>query len=680
MRFRTIIRWAVALVGAASAGAACLLPIPPTAVAASGSLRFGQPARIDNAPGLQAPAVTGLACASTSQCLGVDGAGDAVSFHGQIKVGGGKTLTGADPGGSFVSVSCPSSTLCFATDTQGHVLSTTHPGASGAWKVAATFGASDPDELGSITCPSAHLCVLIDNSYPLALVSTDPTAGRSTWHTVLDNGNVGGPLQAACPSASLCVETSVNARSGGFYVAVVKQPASKSAWNDAKVGPHVPRGPIACSSSRACAVFGKSGSGSAVTWTTDLGHGWHSARFGSSVAVPTALACPSSRLCLAGGSSGQIARLTLPAGAQGQPNLSVATVASSSVTITSLVCPSMKLCLAGDSSGVTLVDTHPSTGSGQWQTAHTITTDAALLAVTCPTATSCVAGDDVGAILTAPGPAGPWTRTEVDTGHAITALMCLSATQCFAGDSAGQLLSTGAAGPSGAWAASPIVPAGTIISLACPSTTLCLAGESDQDGGDVLVSQDPTDTAPTWRYIGVDGEDADDSDIEEPFIACTAINACASAFFFVDTDASSEGPGISTTSDPTKDGWTPRPFHGGGDGQLTAISCSPLTCVATSNIGQVDVGSSASNHAFTAATIDSGRALTGVDCTPTGRCVAIDGAGRVFKSDAPSGGASTWRRVAKLAGGGQDAIACPTSRSCVVVGAGGRAAVGTATG
>jgi hypothetical protein len=368
----------------------------------------------------------------------------------------------------------------------------------------------------------------------------------------------------------------------------------------------------------------------------------------------------------------------LPAAA-GRPRLASSKVGSPSVTIGSLECPSASLCLAGDTAGHTFVTSRPGAG-GRWRLAHTTAARAALLAVICPSSTECVATDDAGGVLTAPGPAGPWTRRVIDAGHAIAAVACLSAAQCFAGDSAGQLLASGTAGPSGVWHASSITREGSIVSLTCPSTTLCLAAlAAGSEGGGVAASQDPADAAPEWSSVNVDG--ANEDEVVDPFVACTAVNACVAAFFEIATDSSSEYFNISTSTQPvgsSEDDWQPNQLSG-GSGRPTAISCDSAACVVTSNTGQVDVGTVPTTDMFSGATIDPGRMLTGVDCTAGGRCVTVDEAGGVFASDSPAGGASAWRRVATLRGGGQDAVACPTSRSCVAVDRQGRAAVGSAS-
>jgi hypothetical protein len=629
---------------------------------ASAALLWKAPVAIDHAAGPHKPGVTGRSCPSRHLCFGVDATGDVVRLSGALATGRGQTLTGADPIAGFVGVSCPSRHLCVGIDEAGRVLSTTRPGVAAPWKAVVLGAPEEPAPLSSITCPSTSLCLVVDDDSVLA--STHPTGGRRAWRTVVE-GN-GEPMRVACPSPRLCV--GIN-EGNSSEISIPRHPAQPSSWQFSWERAQ-PRGPLVCPTIRVCVSVALARSGLGVFYTTHLGHGWRYARLGSGRRDARSLACLSARVCLVGGDSGDVMRVELPRRAGGPVRLATSTIASSADAVGALACPDPALCLAGDSAGQTLVTVHPRV-AGAWRVAHTTTPPkAALLSVTCASLTACVAGDDVGAILTSAGPGGPWARRVIDPGHALGAVACTSAMQCFAGDSAGRLLATGPGGPTGPWQITAIPHAGSINSLSCSAATQCVAG--DFSGG--LLSPDPTDAAPQWSAFQPDSSEERTNNV---FLACPAVNECAAAYLSVQTDASSEYLAASGSTDPaTSESWGDAPQAAGGRGLPTAISCtSTPVCVATTNSGQVVTNPGALSRPFHAVTIDPGHQLTGVVCSTTGRCVAVDEAGGVFESDNPNGDASAWPRVAGLRAG-LDAIACPTSSTCVAVDRYGRAAVG----
>jgi hypothetical protein len=83
-------------------------------------------------------------------------------------------------------MSCPSVSLCVATDSVGNVLTTTDPaGGPQAWTIAGLAASG----LAGISCPTENLCVAVGGSN--IYTSTDPTGGSAAW-SVTHIGSVGG--------------------------------------------------------------------------------------------------------------------------------------------------------------------------------------------------------------------------------------------------------------------------------------------------------------------------------------------------------------------------------------------------------------------------------------------------------------------------------------------------------
>ncbi len=151
------------------------------------------------------------------------------------------TLTGSLSGLTEIrGLSCPSKTLCIGVDDAGAVLrSSTPAGDASSWKrrlqpavtnglkIGAIYSSSKPtagakafkrvklttSKIVSISCRSSKLCVAIGLG-GRAWSSSNPSGGRSTWHSVLlDNHNyptnAGGfgrrLIGLACAPKSVCV-------------------------------------------------------------------------------------------------------------------------------------------------------------------------------------------------------------------------------------------------------------------------------------------------------------------------------------------------------------------------------------------------------------------------------------------------------------------------------------------
>ena len=164
--------------------------------------------------------LTSVSCPSTVLCVAVDAAGNVITS--QSPTGGGSawavtrvdrstTQNNTDNAGSVLvrGVSCPSTTLCVAVDAAGNALVSTDPtGGASAWSTThidtnASYGCtgtglSCQPPLVGISCPSSALCAAVDFSGNL-LTTTDPAAALPWTSTPTDGGGLSSLYGISCP-------------------------------------------------------------------------------------------------------------------------------------------------------------------------------------------------------------------------------------------------------------------------------------------------------------------------------------------------------------------------------------------------------------------------------------------------------------------------------------------------
>jgi hypothetical protein len=156
---------------------------------------------------------SGVSCPDVELCVGIAG-GNIVSTTDPT--GGGAKWKSLDAGNAlmgqggdeFVSVSCPSPTLCLVADINGNVLVSTNPtGPASAWKASDVDAAAASPEVTSLSCPSAHFCVAGDDGGHI-LTTTDPTGGAEAWKMATPAGSSSSISSVSCPSTSFCLVAS----------------------------------------------------------------------------------------------------------------------------------------------------------------------------------------------------------------------------------------------------------------------------------------------------------------------------------------------------------------------------------------------------------------------------------------------------------------------------------------
>ncbi len=317
-------------------------------------------------------AFNGVACASTSQCIGVGNvhstvnSGAAASLNpvsGDLSTG--QSLQLIRSSGFLNGVSCPSSSVCLAVgenpnETRGLAVPLNPNTAmvrSGQKRhlLSGIF-------MSAVACASRKQCLAVghDSSGSGVVVALSPATGAilSGQRVQIIPGTGGVGLEGvACPSASLCVAVGENSgRSAG--VAVPLNPATGA----------IRRGQI-------------------VQNVTHKG-------------ILIDLACPSTSVCLAVGWGASQPSVAVPinprTGAllKGQSDRSISARAA---ILTAVSCPSISLCLAvgndtGDPSVGQAVPIYPTTATiVAGQSIQTLAGTGALNAVVCHSAANCLA-------------------------------------------------------------------------------------------------------------------------------------------------------------------------------------------------------------------------------------------------------------------------------------------------
>lgn len=287
--------------------------------------------------------------------------------------------------------------------------------------------------------------------------------------------------------------------------------------------------------------------------------------------TPSAIACPSTGLCVAVDRVGQVLHTSDPTAPS--PAWSKPAGIDSGHTLTSLACAPTGLCVAVDESGEQLTSTDPRGGAGTWR-GTSIDGVTGLTGVSCPSATLCVAVDQAGNALTStdPGASNPtWTTREIDAGNRLQAISCPTESLCVAVDVAGNALASdnpAAASPS--WRTRAIHPASQpLIAISCSSGELCVAIDS---AGNALASGNPGASTPTWSSTEIDLTGAPAS------VSCATSGLCVALDDNGDALASEDPTAtVPTWSRSTADPGAP----------MVSVSCLTGLCVAIDTAGRV---------------------------------------------------------------------------------------------
>jgi hypothetical protein len=297
-------------------------------------------------PGAESSVLTSVSCPSVSLCVATDG--------------GSHTFTSTDPTagpGAWVSsegtspqyISCPTTLVCVGV--AGEIIYAADPSAPTVTWTAVYTDAGAGHGLNGISCPTVTLCVAVDEAGN-AITSTDPAGGAGAW-SAADIDGTDGLAGISCPSASLCVATDYV----GHALTSTNPAGGAGAWQSytAAADPGIPS--VTCASATLCYGIGLDDQ---VFTSTDptAGTAWTPT---SEPADPTAIACPSASFCAAVGYPGTVQITTDPASGTWS-----GTQIDGQNGLRSIFCASATLCVAGDTVGYLLASSDPTGGSAAW--------------------------------------------------------------------------------------------------------------------------------------------------------------------------------------------------------------------------------------------------------------------------------------------------------------------------
>jgi RHS repeat-associated protein len=613
--------------------------------------------------------MTAASCPSTTLCVATDS-------NGGIQIGHGPTTwtetdgryASIDPTKGLVAITCPSASFCAAVDATGNVVTSTDPaGGVSAWHLTSRPGGH---AVTAISCVSSTLCLALDATGQL-LTSTNPTGGATKWSTT-SIASFSRATALSCNSAALCIVLGT----GGQMATSTNPAGGASSWTVTTVGTTT-LAKVSCPTATFCVSVNVAGNTFATTNPTGGAGTWKSFTTKSQVST---LACPSSALCVAGeansvwaGSGFTTWTTTTTIASSYRPNQLMTTqtmktagtttstasygynaagqLTSSSVSTTPGASGSYAYDAAGDPTS--LVNSSNGMTVGQ-----TFNATGQLTKSTPNGGTATTFGyDSIGARVSATT-GGSSTSYHYGQAAELSKVTSTAVTQSYAYNGDGLRMSE-KNGPNGlsSWSWNGTLAtvggsAATVRGVSCPTATVCVAANS-KDG---VFAKDPTATS-GWEYQAfptVPGA-VPWNDLTE--ISCSPTVVCVA----------SGGSGYVAAGSPSGLTGTWHAYHVDGVRQLTAVSCpSASLCVATDATGYVVTTTKPKSTTWSSQKADTSGRLDGISCTRSSHCVAIDTSGNVVTSSNPSQNQS-WRVKKVDASGRPLAISCPSTTLCVMI-------------
>ena len=669
-------RVVVALI--ASAG---LIALAAPATAAASGLWWSAPVLVDQQAPYDTPnSFVSVSCPSTSLCAAVDNKGNVViSTNATASTPTWSTPADIDGTNRFVAVSCPSTGLCVAVDQVRAFVSTNPTAATPTWTPSAQleFGSGLFGFTG-VSCSSTSLCVAVDYS-DRAVISTDPTDATPVWSTPTSvDSSATGPLYGvSCASTTLCVAVENGGTLGTSRTVVSTNPtATTPTWSATGINGTHGLTSISCLGPGLCAAVDQSGDTVISTNPTNATSRWTVANVDSSNLL-NGVSCASTSLCVAVDRSGNSIISTNPTAAT--PTWTVSNIAGTQA-LSSVSCVS-GLCVATGGADA-LVSTDPTASTPTWTsaTADSGGTDS-ITDISCGSTSFCMGVDPAGrAIVTtdATDASPSWTVESVDLAaypHGVTKVSCFSTSLCVAIDGSNRsLATTDPTASTPTWTSPTSLGAHNVVtSVSCPSTTLCVAGD---EAGYVEITTNPTAATPTWTATSIGS-----SISPSLHVSCASTSLCVAV----------DGEGIAhistnpTAATPT---WTTSQagFALGGVSCPSASLCATVDSSGSGNIFTSTNPTAASPTWTRSANVDSNAGYVGISCGSTSLCAAIDAFGYAVASTDPSDSAPIWSSPAHVDTASTNsyenepsAISCSSSSICVVSDQGGNVVIGLNT-
>jgi hypothetical protein len=614
-----------------------LLALPvASARATPPPLRWTTPHLADATPPFASPTVLdAVACApGGAGCLGVGRYGTVAQLNALTSAD--SSTIGLDHDANLLGVACPASTLCLATEPDAVLVSTRPFDTPAGWRHVAVpvpgGGAID-----GIDCASSTLCVAWTSNREVE-VATDPAGAATAWHAEA----LAAPVStvACVPASTTCVASLRS--TGGATVAVSTDPgAGASSWTATPAPGIDPVSALACPSTTLCVGVDQPGNIVTSTDPTAGGASFVASTPPSGANSIVGIGCENAGACVAGLSNGTIISSEDPAaGGSSYVHSRVLDPAGFATRLANPVaCPPFASgqpfspCFISDRhGGVAAVSPGPPANATVATGLGGIT---ALTGLACPGRTLCVGVDSGGGIISsfAPFVQTAWTRVVEPTARrGLTAVSCPSVHFCAATTRESRVLTSDAPAYE-RWHATEVPPS-ALASIDCPTASFCIAGADDAR---VLVSTQPD---ARWHAISLGRASGN----QWRAVACPSAQLCIAG-----DDARGQ---IATSTDPTAGhtAWhiaVAAPAIRGREPGINALSCPTTTfCLAADTLGAVDWSTHPTGGlgAWHATRIDDA-ALVAVSCRSADFCLAADRAGHTYLSTDPTGGAGAWHET-----------------------------------
>jgi Divergent InlB B-repeat domain len=306
-----------------------------------------------------------------------------------------------DPGRSLTGMSCPSASLCVATDDAGNVVTSTDPaGGAETWTVTNIDGTQ---AIEGLSCASVSLCVAIDESGN-ALVSTNPTSGAAAWALTHIDAIFGlnAVTGVSCVAGPLCVVTDAD----GNVVTSTDPTGGAGAWTTADIDAGNSLNDVSCASLSLCVAVDDAGNVLDSSSPSAGAGAWARADVNGTSPI-LGVSCTTAPLCVAGGVQGaQAPRIVLtsvdPAGGAGAWTATSSAREGDGVAEIGqgVSCVAASLCVAvtSDDNDGLWESGDPAAGASAWDNDNPDITF--LDSVSCATRSFCVVGDGKGDVVT----------------------------------------------------------------------------------------------------------------------------------------------------------------------------------------------------------------------------------------------------------------------------------------
>jgi hypothetical protein len=401
--------------------------------------------------------LTAVSCPTTTLCIATDTYGEVVTSNHPTGAAASWAFADVGSGSALTSISCPSTTLCVGVNATGNVITSKNPtGKEAAWTASNLIGSSS---LNAISCPEINLCVAVGDGGSI-VTSSAPTGGAAAWKvtTLAAAGSLSG---VSCPTESFCVAVDF---STGNALTSTDPTGGATTWTATKVAQANALNAVSCPTVSFCVAIDSFGNAFVSSDPGGESAVWKSAHiYGTSCAwtvveappqcILSSVSCPADSFCVVGDASGDVVVSTNPTA--GAASWKAAHIGGADCYVgetgapcwlAGLSCPSVKLCVAADAQGRMFTSTNPAGGAKAW---HVVNLSAYLYAfdgVSCPSVRFCVAladGQEAGGVVgTSSNPAGgqkAWTITKIG-GNELHGISCPNSALCVAVDRAGEVV------------------------------------------------------------------------------------------------------------------------------------------------------------------------------------------------------------------------------------------------